>query len=36
MRQGEIVHIPAGTPHQFLVSGDKTILSLVVKIQETS
>ena len=35
MRQGEIVHIPAGTPHQFLVSTDKSVLSLVVKIQES-
>jgi mannose-6-phosphate isomerase-like protein (cupin superfamily) len=34
LRQGEIVHVPAGTPHQFLVSSDKPVLSLVLKIQE--
>ena len=34
LRQGELIHVPAGTPHQFLVSGDKSITSLVVKIQE--
>lgn len=34
LRQGELIHVPAGTPHQFLVSGDKTITSLVLKIQE--
>jgi mannose-6-phosphate isomerase-like protein (cupin superfamily) len=35
LRPGEIVHIPAGTPHQFLVSSDKTITSLVLKMQES-
>ncbi len=34
LRAGEIVHVPAGTPHQFLVSGDKTVACFVVKIQE--
>lgn len=34
LRPGEIVHVPAGTPHQFLVSGDKTVTCLVLKIQE--
>ena len=34
LRAGEIVHVPAGTPHQFLVSGDKTVTCFVVKIQE--
>lgn len=35
LRQGEVVHVPAGTPHQFLVSSDTPVLSLVVKIRET-
>ena len=34
LRQGELIHVPAGTPHQFLVSSDKTITCLVLKIQE--
>ena len=34
LRQGEIVHVPAGTPHQFLVSSEKTVTCLVLKIQE--
>lgn len=34
LREGELIHVPAGTPHQFLVSSDKTITSLVLKIQE--
>jgi mannose-6-phosphate isomerase-like protein (cupin superfamily) len=34
LRAGEIVHVPAGTPHQFLVSADKTVTCFVVKIQE--
>jgi mannose-6-phosphate isomerase-like protein (cupin superfamily) len=34
LRAGEIVHVPAGTPHQCLVSGDKTVTCFVVKIQE--
>jgi mannose-6-phosphate isomerase-like protein (cupin superfamily) len=35
LRPGEIVHVPAGTPHQFLVSGDRTIACLVLKMQES-
>ena len=34
LRQGEIVHVPAGTPHQFLVSSEKTVTCFVLKIQE--
>ena len=34
LRAGEIIHVPAGTPHQFLVPGDKTVSCFVVKIQE--
>lgn len=36
LRPGELVHIPAGTPHQFLVSGEKTITCFVMKIQESA
>jgi len=35
LRTGDLVHIPAGTPHQFLVSAEKTITCLVMKIQES-
>jgi mannose-6-phosphate isomerase-like protein (cupin superfamily) len=35
LRQGDIAHVPAGTPHQFLVSGDKTVTSMVFKIRES-
>jgi mannose-6-phosphate isomerase-like protein (cupin superfamily) len=35
LRPGEFVHVPAGTPHQFLVSSEKTVTSLVFKIQES-
>jgi mannose-6-phosphate isomerase-like protein (cupin superfamily) len=35
LHPGEIIHVPAGTPHQFLVSSDKTITSLVLKMQES-
>ena len=34
LRQGDIAHVPAGVPHQFLISGDKSITCLIVKIQE--
>ena len=36
LRAGEFVHVPAGTPHQFLVSAEKTVTSLVMKIQESA
>lgn len=35
LRPGEFVHVPAGTPHQFLVSAEKTVTCLVMKIQES-
>ena len=35
LRAGEFVHVPAGTPHQFLVSSEKTITCFVLKIQES-
>ena len=34
VRAGDVAHVPAGVPHQFLVSGGKTVTSFVVKIQE--
>ena len=34
LRAGELVHVPAGTPHQFLVSSDKTVTCFVLKIQQ--
>lgn len=34
LRQGDIVHVPAGVPHQFLISGDKAITLLTLRIQE--
>lgn len=35
LRPGEFVHVPAGTPHQFLVSQEKTITCFVLKMQES-
>ena len=35
LRAGDILHVPAGTPHQFLVSSEKTVTCLVIKIQES-
>jgi mannose-6-phosphate isomerase-like protein (cupin superfamily) len=35
LRSGEVVHIPAGTPHQMLLSGDQTIAYFILKQQET-
>jgi mannose-6-phosphate isomerase-like protein (cupin superfamily) len=34
LKAGDVAHVPAGTPHQFLLAGDKTITSLVLKINE--
>lgn len=34
LKAGDIAHIPPGTPHQMLVSGDKTVTYFVLKIQE--
>jgi len=33
LRTGDVVHVPAGVPHQMLV-GDRTFSSFVVKIRE--
>ncbi len=34
LKAGEIVHVPAGTPHQILIVGEKTITCFTMKIQE--
>ena len=34
LRAGDVAHVPAGVPHQILVSGDKTFTSFVVKIEQ--
>jgi len=34
LRAGDLAHVPAGTPHQMLVTGDETITSLVMKVRE--
>ncbi len=34
LRAGDVAHVPAGLPHQMLVSGDKFVTCLVVKIQQ--
>ena len=34
LRPGDVVHVPAGLPHQMILAGDKTLTCLVLKIQE--
>jgi len=34
LRAGDVAHVPAGLPHQMLVSGENTVTCLVMKIQE--
>ena len=34
LRAGDLIHVPAGTPHQMLLAGNETITSLVMKVQE--
>lgn len=34
LRAGDLVHVPAGVPHQMLLAGDKTIACFVLKVQE--
>jgi mannose-6-phosphate isomerase-like protein (cupin superfamily) len=34
LKAGDVVHVPAGVPHQMLVVGEKTITFFVMKIQE--
>jgi len=35
VRAGDVVHIPAGMPHQTLVSSGETVTYFVVKVEET-
>ena len=35
LQAGDVVHIPAGTPHQMLVPDGQTVTYFVVKIQES-
>jgi mannose-6-phosphate isomerase-like protein (cupin superfamily) len=34
IRAGDVAHVPAGVPHQMLVSGDRTFTAMVIKVQE--
>ena len=34
LKAGEFAHVPAGTPHQMMLSGEETIFCLVMKLQE--
>jgi len=35
LRRGELIHIPAGTPHQMIVAGDESVSCLVFKVRES-
>jgi mannose-6-phosphate isomerase-like protein (cupin superfamily) len=35
LKPGDVVHIPAGTPHQMLVADGETVTYFVVKIEES-
>ncbi len=34
LKAGDVAHVPAGTPHQMLVSSEKTLTAFVLKMQE--
>lgn len=34
LRAGDVVHLAAGTPHQFLLAGEKPVSCLVVRMRE--
>ena len=34
LKAGDVAHVPAGTPHQMVVSSEKTVTSFVLKMQE--
>lgn len=34
LKPGDVAHVPAGTPHQMVLSGDRTVTCFVLKIQE--
>jgi mannose-6-phosphate isomerase-like protein (cupin superfamily) len=33
LRAGDMIHVPAGVPHQILLAGDKTITCFVLKVE---
>jgi len=35
VKAGDLVHIPAGTPHQTVVADGETVTYFVVKVEET-
>lgn len=35
LKRGELIHIPAGLPHQMLVKGEESISCLVLKVRES-
>lgn len=36
LRTGDVAHVPAGVPHQMLVSGEKFVTCIVVKIPQSA
>ena len=36
VQRGDVVHVKAGVPHQFLLAGDKSFSSLVIRIDENA
>jgi len=36
LRAGDVAHVPAGVPHQMLVSSEKTFTCFVLKIQQAA
>ncbi len=36
LRAGDILHVPAGTPHQMLLAVDESMSALVMKVQEVA
>lgn len=35
LKAGVVAHVPAGTPHQMLLSGDQSVTCFVLKVQES-
>lgn len=35
LRAGDLAHVPAGLPHQMLVTGEKPVTCLVIKIEQS-
>ena len=36
LRNGDVIHLPAGTPYQLLLGGEKAFSCLVVQVRETA